>query len=361
MVSRLFSGSPVIMCSLSAVGGAIAAFCLAAVFDVPAKDALHIIYTDTLGSDGSVLSTRLNPIGLLFIVLLVASAALGLLFLFGKFFPSILGNLVHRVMPYDMASSASLLIVGELQNVLGHVRRHGTSAERYDASLSAAQARLASLPATEQVRVVVSLLKDENERMRLDTADLKMRLFESNRKLQEVQGDLASAEQLAVTDSLTGLQNRRGFDIELTRLLSRPASSREPVSLILCDIDWFKQINDTHGHAVGDEVLKMVASVLRDSARRNADTVARVGGEEFGLIMPGLPLERAKIVAERLRSSLESQDLVIRGRGTKLGSITASFGVGLAGREDTGSSLVERVDATLYQAKQSGRNCVLTA
>ena len=161
-------------------------------------------------------------------------------------------------------------------------------------------------------------------------------------------------QQLALTDALTGCFNRRAFELQLERDLRLATRMRQPVSLILLDVDHFKRVNDTHGHDAGDAALRFLADVLR-SELRSVDTAARYGGEEFAVILPQASLDGAQIVAERLRARVE--ETAIPG----IGQITASFGIATfplhAGRPD---QLVTVADAALYEAKHGGRNTVRT-
>ncbi|MCA1815170.1 MAG: sensor domain-containing diguanylate cyclase [Acidobacteria bacterium] len=161
-------------------------------------------------------------------------------------------------------------------------------------------------------------------------------------------------QQLALTDSLTGCVNRRSFEMQLERDLRLATRMRQPVSLIMLDIDHFKRVNDTHGHDAGDAALRFLADVLRDELR-GVDTAARYGGEEFAVILPQANLEGALIVAERLRTRLENTDI------PGIGRITASFGIATFPlHANSCAQLVSAADHALYEAKHAGRNLVST-
>ena len=161
-------------------------------------------------------------------------------------------------------------------------------------------------------------------------------------------------QQLALTDSLTGCVNRRSFEMQLERDLRLATRMRQPVSLIMLDIDHFKRVNDTHGHDAGDAALRFLADVLRDELR-GVDTAARYGGEEFAVILPQANLDGALIVAERLRARLENTDI------PGIGCITASFGIATFPlHANSRSQLVSAADHALYEAKREGRNRVRT-
>lgn len=174
-------------------------------------------------------------------------------------------------------------------------------------------------------------------------------------KLQEDQSEL---ERLANHDGLTGLLNRHHLAAAFERLLAarRPDS---PLSLMMMDVDHFKNINDSFGHQVGDDALRMVSALVRDHARQQ-DLVVRYGGEEIIVVLPDTGLETALMIAERLRGRIAARPLDDR-RGEVL-HLTVSIGVAeLPRHADDGDELIRAADAALYEAKRSGRNRVVAA
>ena len=166
--------------------------------------------------------------------------------------------------------------------------------------------------------------------------------------------------ELAVTDALTGLNNRRYLDKHLSLLFDRAVARGRTLSVCITDIDRFKSVNDTYGHDAGDEVLKEFAARIRSTVR-GADLACRFGGEEFVVVMPDTHPETAAAVAERLRFVVESEPFVLRQSGVSL-NITASLGIcstahGVASAED----LLRQADRALYEAKHGGRNRVVAA
>ncbi len=193
----------------------------------------------------------------------------------------------------------------------------------------------------------------ENEAYPVKELEERAKVLERlvNERTQQLQEMHDRLEQLAITDSLTGVYNRMKGDELLEQELSRFRRYRSPLSVILLDLDNFKNINDTLGHGAGDEVLRGVGSVLAEAVRES-DVPARWGGEEFLILCPESNLPDAVELAERLRLLIEDLSF-----GSGLG-VQASFGVSEARSEDTRESLVERTDKALYRAKHQGRNRV---
>jgi two-component system cell cycle response regulator len=158
----------------------------------------------------------------------------------------------------------------------------------------------------------------------------------------------------ALTDSLTGLYNRRGLEGRSEAIHFRPGGAPLAQVWIMVDIDHFKRVNDTYGHEAGDEVLKAVAEALRSTARV-ADIVARHGGEEFVLVLPDTSAEMAVRIAERLRLAIEALSTAFDGQVIR---VTASFGVAQRAAHESQLEVLERADAALYSSKKEGRNRV---
>ena len=164
--------------------------------------------------------------------------------------------------------------------------------------------------------------------------------------------------EMAVTDALTGLNNRRYLDNHLPGMIEKAQTRNAPLSLIICDIDHFKQVNDNHGHDVGDEVIAEFARRIKKNVR-NIDLACRFGGEEFVVAMPETDMKTARIVAERIRNEVSVHPFVVDQGGKQL-AITVSLGVAtLESADDTPESLLKRADVGLYQAKRGGRNMVV--
>ena len=171
---------------------------------------------------------------------------------------------------------------------------------------------------------------------------------------------VALLEHENITDALTGLRNRRFLDMRLSEEIARAARYGAPVSVLLLDIDHFKSVNDTCGHAVGDRVLTEVGRIVRETVR-NTDVAARYGGEEMAVIAPQTTLTTAVMLSERLRRNIENQAAKAVAEVAALGRpITVSIGVARSATPpESASKLLWRADGALYQAKEAGRNRVV--
>ena len=208
-------------------------------------------------------------------------------------------------------------------------------------------------------RPLVECLVDELTKAAARASKLEVNLGETSRELDTIRESLSKAEQRANTDTLTGLPNRRALD-EFLRISQIAAmESGEPLSLLMMDIDHFKQFNDRFGHGVGDQVLRLMANVLRDRLREN-DLPARYGGEELIAVLPGAALAVCEAAAERIRRSVSECRITRRSTGEQLPTITVSVGVAEFRPGESMTELIERCDGALYLAKRTGRNRVVT-
>ena len=160
-----------------------------------------------------------------------------------------------------------------------------------------------------------------------------------------------------MTDGLTGIGNRKFLDIRLRDEVMVAMESGEPLCVILSDIDHFKKFNDTYGHTIGDEVLKLAASVMKDSVK-DQDTPTRYGGEEFCIVLPRTLLTNAVKLADNLRATLAKRGLSNKKTGESYGRITLSLGVAMYRPGESIDNLLKRADEALYRAKDNGRNRV---
>jgi diguanylate cyclase len=255
------------------------------------------------------------------------------------------------------ASQADREVHSEVAKIVGLLQNQVDANANFSAALAKARDQLPDNLKPDQVRLIVSYLMIENENMRSRTAELQGNLEKSQRQIERLKSNLAAAEAQGLSDPLTGLKNRRSFDITLAAEIAASRTGGKPLSLVMADIDHFKSVNDRYGHPAGDDVLKWFSRILSSNIK-GRDTVARYGGEEFAIIMPQTTLENAVNLAGQIKQQLEGQFWKKPGAPNTMLRITASFGVAqLADGEGT-SGLLQRADAKLYESKTGGRNRV---
>lgn len=186
---------------------------------------------------------------------------------------------------------------------------------------------------------------------------MQKKLVESRSEIEGLRKNLDQVTQESQRDFLTGVFNRKAMDQVMAELLAHPEDAGKDMSLLMIDVDHFKKFNDKFGHLLGDEVLKIVARAITYCVR-GKDVVARFGGEEFCVLLPGTPLAGAAKVAETIRTTIASRDLKRKDTGESFGSVTVSLGASQFKPGDTPETLVKRADEALYKSKREGRNRV---
>ena len=245
--------------------------------------------------------------------------------------------------------------------------------ENYDALRLCSQLR--SLDRTRNVSILAITDGEDDTRMNrgleigindyltrpIDKNELQARVRTQIRKkryTERLRDNVQMSIELAITDSLTGLYNRRYMESHLTTLVEQAATRGKPLTALVLDIDYFKAINDTHGHDAGDDVLREFATRIR-KAIRGIDLACRYGGEEFVIVMPETDMAVATVVAERLRRRIASERFSIQ-QGASAIEVTISVGIAtLDAADDTAASILKRADQALYRAKRDGRNRVV--
>lgn len=204
------------------------------------------------------------------------------------------------------------------------------------------------------------------KRMAMETADAQRQNAEISQQLKDahkglllLRKNLEEVREESIMDQLTGIGNRRHFDRSLDKAILDHKHVRQPLCLILADIDHFKKFNDQWGHQTGDQVLRLVALAIKSNVKVT-DNPCRYGGEEFAIILPNTSIVQAQNVADRMRMTVSKRDVVKRSTGDNLGKITISAGVAMMTANDTPQSILHRADLCLYAAKNAGRDRVMT-
>lgn len=228
----------------------------------------------------------------------------------------------------------------------------------YAGVLADAEGKVAAAPTPPALRAVLARLIEDTTRVQRANKALASRVTEAARQIEGVQIKIAQTRRDASVDALTQIGNRRHFDALAPQALTAARTAGAPLSLILLDVDHFRRFNETYGHQIGDAVLRVIARVLA-GLRTGADVIARIGGEEFAMLLPGSDLDAAKDFSERVRQGLAQQVLAGCSDARDMERITASYGLAELRQSDSVFSLMERADRCLYAAKQAGRNRIM--
>jgi diguanylate cyclase len=251
-------------------------------------------------------------------------------------------------------------IAAQLDSVLQLLQTAGRDHSAYGKTLSQASGELGHAKLGESaIKTLIDGVVGATRAMEARSKTLEKELQKSSFEVDNLRRSLESVRKESLTDQLTGIPNRKAFDTELEESIARSIETGEPLSLVMCDIDKFKNFNDTWGHQTGDQVLRLVANCLSENVK-GRDTAARYGGEEFVVILPQTELVGAVHLANQIRTKVESKKLVKKSTGDILGVITISAGVTQFDPKESAEEFVSRADACLYAAKRSGRNCVIS-
>ncbi len=243
-----------------------------------------------------------------------------------------------------------------LTEIAGVAKQSRADATAYGQALETQVAGLAGFAPENVLATLVQLTSSMIERTRAAEAQLR----DAGKQMNELRGSLAEARRVAESDALTGLANRRAFEAKLRRAVGHAREQGKPLALAFCDIDHFKKINDTHGHDVGDRILKFVAQRLASASSNNC-YVARHGGEEFVMLFQDMEVDEAARIVDDVRADLQDRRLIAKQSGEPIGQVSFSAGVaGLAAGEN-GRQMLRAADQALYRAKREGRNRVVTA
>jgi diguanylate cyclase len=258
----------------------------------------------------------------------------------------------------DKIDSVGARVLEEIKQVLSTIDAASGSATSYSASLADASVKLAGAKDGDTLHAVIERLIEGAKAVEVNNKKLEASLSASKQEIEQLQQNLAAVRTESFTDPLTSLSNRKFFDAALAKAIAEAKEKRQPLSLMMADVDYFKLFNDKFGHLTGDQVLRLVAVSMKQNVK-NEDIAARYGGEEFVIALPNTELRAAVTIADQIRRAVMAKELMKRSSGERLGRVTISIGVALLRAGDTSQSLIERADQCLYAAKHNGRNRVV--
>ncbi len=259
---------------------------------------------------------------------------------------------------HQILKDTNSAIEAEINRVLGVIDKAAVDTNQYSKSLDTFSGKLASSVSLEQIRSAVTKVVAETRAMSTQNERLAGQLAETTQQLTELRFNFDQAHKQAQIDPLTEVGNRKFFDTELAYTTAEARDNDSPLCLLMADIDYFKKFNDTYGHLVGDQVLRLVARTLVENLK-GRDVIARYGGEEFVILLPQTRIADAEKVANHLRVSLGGKQVKKRNTNETLGIVTISVGAAEFCPGEDPVDFVARADQALYKAKETGRNKVV--
>lgn len=254
---------------------------------------------------------------------------------------------------------ATTRVEGELGKIISSLSKTDVDLNNLDDELLAAKVKLQTVDDKEEIQNIAEGIRKNITSVLEHTSNLEDKLKASSKEIDELKEDLERMRREAMTDGLTGIANRKLFDLELRKSSMNAMANGEDLSLLMIDVDHFKRFNEHFGHQVGDQVLKLVAVTVSECIK-GQDTAARYGGDEFAIILPRTNLDNAIRLAEHICKRVSAKNVVNRATGERLGKITMSAGAALFEYGEPVSQLLVRADRTVHEAKNQGRNKILS-
>ena len=265
-------------------------------------------------------------------------------------------NYILKEINTKVVEDASSRVQQIMNSVLQTIEDSSSNTQTYNQDLESFSDSLENVGGEGVTEVVGQIIK-KTRQLRAKGENLSRKLIASQEEVSSLRENLEEVSVQVSLDSLTGLANRKAFDDSIVRMMTEAKESGKDLCLLMVDIDHFKSFNDNFGHLLGDQVIRIVASAMKDSVK-GKDFIARYGGEEFAILLPETPLHGGQIVAENVRKVIASRELKRKDTGESYGKITVSIGVSAYKRFDDVEGFIGRADKALYVSKENGRNKV---
>lgn len=246
----------------------------------------------------------------------------------------------------------------ELAKIVTALKETGENTSNHTKTLSEQVEKLADFEGVNELKDIIKVVMADTNKIKEQSSKLETKLEQSTYKIKNLQNNLENSRIESRTDALTNIGNRKYFEEQMKENILNLHNKGDDFCLILCDIDYFKKFNDNYGHQVGDQVLKVVAAIIKKELG-TLGACARFGGEEFAVMMPKTKLKEAIRLAETIRKVISERTIKNKNTGDNFGRIAMSFGVAGTGHERcTVEEIIQKADSALYLAKSNGRNMV---
>jgi len=245
----------------------------------------------------------------------------------------------------------------ELKKIVSVLKETGEDTSLHTNTLMEQMSKLSDFEGANELKDIVKVIIDDTDKMQAQSQKLESKLEESTFKIESLQSNLENARIESRTDALTNIGNRKFFEEKIEEYVTNHKKLGHDLCLIPCDIDFFKKFNDNFGHQIGDQVLKVVAHVIKKELGLQG-SAARYGGEEFAILLPKAKLGDAIELADHIRKVISERIIKNKNTGANFDRITMSFGVASMNANMTADDLIQKLDSALYLSKANGRNMV---
>ncbi|MDG1708715.1 MAG: GGDEF domain-containing protein, partial [Emcibacteraceae bacterium] len=245
----------------------------------------------------------------------------------------------------------------ELKKIVSVLKEAGDNSSLHTKTLMEHMSKLSDFEGASELKDIIEVVISDTDKMKEQSQKLENKLEESTFKIDNLQTNLENSRLESRTDALTNIGNRKFFDEKIAEFTSNHKHLGHELCLLIADIDFFKKFNDNYGHQIGDQVLKVVAHVIKNELG-NLGSPARYGGEEFAILLPKTKLGEAIEIADRIRNVISKRIIKNKSTGANFGKITMSFGVASFKDNMVVEDLIKCSDSALYLAKENGRNRV---